>query len=74
LEPSRIDSESEVRCLRLLGSFLERQGAPNVSIQVERKHLAAHPVSGKLLRVIAMKHAGGRRQRLDATSVTVGDS
>lgn len=54
LDPEVADTEAIHRCRDSLGRFLRAQGAPDVSLDVERCSLQRHPFSGKLRRVVAM--------------------
>jgi phenylacetate-coenzyme A ligase PaaK-like adenylate-forming protein len=53
LDPNAADEDMARRCRQSLGRFLRAQGVPNVTFDIERCSLQAHPISGKLRRVVA---------------------
>ncbi len=55
----------EGRCRKALGGYLGTQGLGNVAIEIERATPEAHPVSGKLRRIVAAPASQGRAAHLD---------
>ena len=53
LDPKAADADAVRRCRASLGRFLQAQGAPNVTIDIEQCSPQRHPISGKLRRVVA---------------------
>jgi len=51
--PEAVDSNAPLRCRRALERFLNAQGLSNVRVDIERRALQGHPISGKLHRVVA---------------------
>ncbi len=58
LDPKGADMDAVRRCRESLGRFLQAQGAPNVTVEIEQCSPQRHPISGKLRRVVA-NTAGG---------------
>ena len=54
LDPQRVETAAVQRCQHALGRYLRAQGVPNVSLAIEQRGLEAHPVSGKLRRVVVL--------------------
>jgi hypothetical protein len=54
LDPKITGSDAIGRCRDSLGHYLQGQGVPNVTLNVERSRLQRRPVNGKLRRVVAM--------------------
>ena len=53
LAPGAVDEDAALRCGRALERFLSAQGLSNARIEIERRALQRHPISGKLRRVVA---------------------
>ena len=54
LDPQRLQAATVQRCQHALGRYLRAQGVPNVSLDIEQRGLKAHPISGKLRRVVVL--------------------
>jgi phenylacetate-coenzyme A ligase PaaK-like adenylate-forming protein len=53
LAPETAHADASLRCRKALERFLSAQGLSNVRVDVERRALDGHPISGKLRRVVA---------------------